>query len=490
MLRQVEQDAKQQGVDLMVRAARAAADWLIMRLVPDEVVWVAAGIGNNGADALIAAELLHRAGVKVICLIPLAPSSPECQLALARCEAFKIPVYKGLSEILNTFGEQKPAWMVDGLLGVGLNRAPSEKIGALIEWLNEKNVRVLALDVPSGVNAQTGQVESTAVCATHTLTFLCQKIGLWTSDGVDMAGKVTLAGLDFPTVFEQCAIKGYLNVVHDQALRQLKRPRNSHKGRFGSAAVVGGCEGMVGAALLTARAAMATGAGKVWVNALDERLLVDVNAPELMIRQSSADLSTASAVAIGPGLGQSEHAYELLKNALSTAVMPLILDADALNLVAKEPLFKKLLQQRKYITVVTPHPTEAARLLNTTTQMVQNDRVSAACTIASEYNSVVVLKGAGSIIADSEGYYRVNTSGGSELAAAGQGDVLSGVIVALLAQSIPAFDAAALAVYVHGRAGDLYREKSKGVIGLSASATVPLISSIMNQCLAELDALA
>ncbi|MEO3960587.1 NAD(P)H-hydrate dehydratase, partial [Chromobacterium piscinae] len=222
------------------------------------------------------------------------------------------------------------------------------------------------------------------------------------------------------------------------------------------------------------RAALAGGAGKVYLCPLDDRLPVDPAAPELMVRPAdeAADLPVADVLAVGPGLGRQELAERLLEQAIARAV-PLVLDADALNLLAVRRDLAALVAERRAPTVLTPHPAEAGRLLRLGAQEIQADRVAHARRLAAGLNSVVVLKGAGSLIERPDGYYRVNDSGGPELAVAGQGDVLTGLIAALLAQGMDAFDAASLAVRLHGLAGDGYRAENGGPIGLSASATIP-----------------
>ena len=276
---------------------------------------------------------------------------------------------------------------------------------------------------------------------------------------------------------------------HTELFAQLSRPDDSHKGLFGSVAIVGGNIGMVGACLLAGRAAFAAGAGKVWLNVLDERLAVDVLAPELMVRGAMADLSGADALAVGMGLGQDAAAHHAFMHALSHSDQPLIIDADALNLLALEandaaPL-RHALHAHGRTTVLTPHPAEAARLLGCTVADVQADRLASAQKIAVRYSSVTVLKGSASIIAHPDGTHHINHTGNAALAVAGQGDVLSGVIVALLAQGLSAFAAASLAVYWHGLAGELYAFEAGGTVGLSASAMPSLLSRVINQWRAE-----
>jgi hydroxyethylthiazole kinase-like uncharacterized protein yjeF len=239
---------------------------------------------------------------------------------------------------------------------------------------------------------------------------------------------------------------------------------------------------MLGAALLAGRAALASGAGKVYVCPLDDRLAVDPSAPELMIYQldDTGHLPPCDVIALGPGLGQGSAAHMLLPEILGLE-KPMVLDADALNLVAHSPALAQRLHQRGASSVLTPHPAEAARLLGKTTVEVQADRVQAACTLAQRFQAVVVLKGAGSLIARPDGFYRLNISGGPALSSAGQGDVLTGAIAALIAQGLTAFEAACCAVWAHGTVGDEYCREAGGPIGLAASATVPMLSTVLNR---------
>ena len=486
-LRQVEQQAEHEGVDLMARAAQATVDSVMAHYPDIETIWVAAGMGNNGGDALFAAHGLRQHGFNIINIMLQPPLSQATQQALVLCDAMGIMTLKQLDDVQMQLMQAPPDLIIDGLLGIGINRAPSDGLAALIELLNHAKAPILALDVPSGINAETGQAYGVAIHATNTLTFLGHKAGLWMADGADCAGRVELASLDD---FAESAMKllrlsnvGLLNLDHAETLQKLYRPRNSHKGRFGSVAVIGGHRGMLGATLLAGRAAFATGAGKVWLHVLDDRLAVDPFAPELMLRGALDDLSAADAIAVGMGLGQDDLSEQVLRHALNFKYdRPMVLDADALNLIAQNPLLHDDLLKRavKKHPVLTPHPTEAARLLNISTTAIQADRITSAQKSAQQFNSIVILKGAGTVITAPDGRYRINTTGGAALAVAGQGDVLSGVILALFGMGVEPFEAASLAVYVHGLAGDLYTEAAGGSLGLTASATVSLISRVIN----------
>ncbi|MBC7751986.1 MAG: NAD(P)H-hydrate dehydratase [Candidatus Saccharibacteria bacterium] len=273
--------------------------------------------------------------------------------------------------------------------------------------------------------------------------------------------------------------------LNDLALMTLIRKVDSHKGSHGSVAVIGGNVGMLGAALLCGRAALAAGTGKVWIDALDDRLAVDPFAPELMIRSADTDLHEASALAVGMGMGQDPLAHAALERIFTYSNKPSVFDADALNMIAVNDEFRLKIASRELKAILTPHPAEAGRLLGCSAEEVQKDRLDAAKQIAVQYNSITLLKGHHTVIMHPNGGYLINRTGGPELAVAGQGDILSGVISALLAQGFSAFDAASWAAHIHGLAGNLYTKKMNGSIGLTASMTVALVSQMLNQLLVD-----
>lgn len=473
-LRHIEKQADDAGIDLMQRVARACADWVQRHYAPTRHILIAAGSGNNGGDALWAADMLAEKGYPLTIFLPASPHSPLTVAALAACQQRGLPVIEQLSAL-----RQPAHLLIDGLFGIGLSRILSADWQQRIIALNQLSLPTLALDVPSGLDAWRGTVFGAAIRASTTITFLGAKPGLHTADGADYSGEVIVDMLDLPVAMTPIA-EGTLRPA---AARALQRRQNSHKGSYGTVCVAGGAPSMLGAALLSGRAALAAGAGKVYTATL-EPLSVDVCAPELMlIDAGQAVTCAADALAIGPGLSRSAAAADWLRALLAVPVKK-VLDADALNLIAADSTLAAMLQSGEPC-IITPHPAEAARLLQTDTGTVQADRVGAARELAVRFGCVVVLKGSGSIIARPDGFYRINSSGGPALAVAGQGDVLSGVCAALLAQGMAAFDAASLAVRVHGIAGDDYTRQQGGPIGLSASATLPLLSQVLNRLLHE-----
>lgn len=473
-LRALEHRASQAGVALMPRAGQAIADWVAAHLQSRGRILLAAGPGNNGGDALIAAHLLHQMGFKTEVLLPETPRTSD---ALQALEAWKLTGAPTWSVLPTPYA--RPDLVVDGLFGIGIGRTFSSEWCQVIRRLNLLGAPILALDTPSGLDAYRGRAQNAVIRASATLTFLSHKPGLYTGEGADLAGRVTLATLNHPG-WAGSQPEGALN---QPSARALARSNNSHKGSYGSVTIAGGAPGMLGAALLAGRSALYGGAGKVFVCTMDQRFPVDPVAPELMIR-SPDPLPASSVLAVGPGLGQEPAALQLLSDAVTTPVA-LVLDADALNLLALNPDLADAVARRQAPTILTPHPAEAARLLATTTEEIQADRLHAARTLAQRLNSVVILKGVGSLIVCPDGYYHLNTSGGPALAAAGQGDVLTGLIAALLAQGLDAFEAASLAVHAHGLVADDYVKSAGGPIGLSASMTAQACAGVLNRLLGQ-----
>ena len=320
--------------------------------------------------------------------------------------------------------------IVDGLFGIGLTRPPGNEYAEWIDRANRTGVPILALDVPSGLDAETGVVHGAAIRASATATFIALKPGLLTADGPDHCGAISVHALELDVQSLQRA-KGerltWQSISGALPAPLLRARSNVHKGSFGTLAIVGGDDGMVGAAILAGRAALHVGAGKVWVGlATKAPPGVDWVHPELMLRTAKRVLKDApDALIAGPGLGTSARARELLVRAIAQTV-PLVLDADALNLLAGDEVLAADVAARNAPTVITPHPAEAARLSGSTTAAVQGDRLGAALALASKFNAATVLKGAGSVLAFADGTWAINASGNAGLASAGTGDVLGG----------------------------------------------------------------
>ncbi|WP_434660175.1 NAD(P)H-hydrate dehydratase [Paraburkholderia sp. A3BS-1L] len=483
---------------LMARAGAAAAHFLREQIAhapsPASVkpVWFAAGPGNNGGDALVTAAELKRAGIAVEVCMPLEVKPADARWALAEARAAGVPITATPPESFDTYG-----WLVDGLFGIGLARALDGVFGALAQRLAARarsHGHVLALDVPSGLDSDTGNLvgNGPAVRATHTVTFIAAKPGLYTGAGRDCAGAVSVApiglneglhaGIDTPNG----ARSARLNAPALFGAAMPARDFATHKGSFGTLAVVGGDTGMCGAPILAARAALLAGAGKVHVGFLGhDAPPYDAPHPELMLHTAGKlALEAMSAVAAGCGMGGSASARQLVDRILQLDV-PVLLDADALNLVARDTVLAgrvaEHLRAHGAPCVLTPHPLEAARLLGTETAAVQRDRLAAARALATHYAAVVVLKGSGTVIAAPDGRLAVNPTGNAALATGGTGDVLGGLIGALLAQRLPPWEAALAGVYLHGLAADTLVAEGEGPVGLAAGELAPVIRRLMNR---------
>ena len=426
---------------LMQRAGLAVAR-LALAIAPHaRTVWVACGPGNNGGDGFEAALHLKAWGKEpVVTWLGEEARMPEdARASLQRARAAGV-----------AFADTPPDWCdlaIDALLGIGRARAPEGALLQHIARLNAAGVPVLAVDVPSALDADTGHA-GTCVRATHTLSLLALKPGLFTAHGRDASGTVWFDDLGI-------AADGEPPVASLSAPPPATaRLHASHKGSYGDVAVVGGAPGMAGAALLAARAALHHGAGRVFVGLLDPAAPgFDAGQPDLMVRAwDTLDLASMS---VACGCGGGEAVRSALPKALRARA--LVLDADALNAIAADPQLRSQLQargRRQATTVLTPHPLEAVRLLGQGTAQVQQDRLSAARELARRFGAVVVLKGSGSVIAAPDGSVRINPTGNARLAIAGTGDVLAGMIAARLAAGEDADTAADAAVYLHGLAAD------------------------------------
>lgn len=455
---------------LMERAGAAAARLARGLVAPGGSVLIACGPGNNGGDGLVMARLLQDAGHPVYVALGGDPERlpPDAAQALARWRAAGGEVYPELP----TNGHW--ALVVDALFGIGLQRPITGRYADWIEHLNKLAAPRLALDIPSGLEADSGRCMGVCFAATHTLTFIALKPGLLTLDGPDYCGEIHVADLDLATESQLAASGHELSPAAFAHHLHLRR-RNTHKGSYGDVGVIGGAPGMVGAALLAARAAAHLGAGRVLVGLQDSQALaVDVLHPELMFRPAADLVQTPGlgALAVDPGLGQSDAATELLQQALIQPVA-LVLDADALNLIARHEAFQSTLAHRSSPSLLTPHPAEAARLLGVSTAEIQHDRLAASLALARRYHCPVVLKGSGSLVAAPNGRWWINTTGNPAMATAGMGDVLSGLIAALLAQDWPALTALQAGVHLHAQAGDEYCAEHQLDCGLLASE-IPL----------------
>ena len=467
------------GIRLMARAGRAALQALLMRWPQVECLHIFCGAGNNGGDGYIVAELAQQRGIPVHLYQLPAPDRITGDAALARQRALAAGV------TINQLGDALPPLtggvVIDALLGTGISGAVREPYAAVITHINASQLPVVALDIPSGLCSDTGSVLGVAVVADLTVTFIGRKQGLYTASGPEHCGPVEYADLKVPAaVFAQ--VPAAVRVMNlDQVLSAMPpRPLNSHKGMFGNVLVVGGDTGMGGAALMAGEAAARCGAGLVSVATRAEHVAAIITRrPEIMARgvQVPADMESllqrATVVAVGPGLGNTPWSEQMFC-AASLSAVPQVLDADALTLLAGGRLLEV---QPRADRVITPHPGEAARLLGISTAAVQADRFAAARALQQRYGGVVVLKGVGSLVCDEQSLW-LSPYGNPGMASGGMGDVLTGVIAALLGQGLSPAAAACAGVCLHGRAADLAAQE--GGRGLLATDLLPQLRALVD----------
>ncbi len=480
---------------LMQRAGEAVAaralDLISSKKLKKSVL-VIAGPGNNGGDAWVAARALQVKKINV-CVWQIG-AQPHTDAASKKAHkaylAAKGKIALKAAPVLE-FG-----LIIDGIFGIGLSKAPQGDFRDAIRFANQQrekfSTQILAIDIPSGLSADTGVAFSDAINADATITFLGAKPGLYTADGTDHCGKIYIdsLGLNLPDSAAS------LLTEHDMAELIPQRRNNSHKGTYGNVGIIGGAPGMVGAAVLAARAALHIGPGKVYVGLIAaDAMAFDAINPEIMIRRA-VDVAVdknITAFAIGMGAGDGKSAKAMLAEILATK-KPILIDADALAFVniknsnpsmgaangAKIAKNARPALSLKNNIILTPHPGEAARLLKTTTADIEANRTSAALKIATQANAIVVLKGAGTVIATPDGQYFINTTGNPGMASGGMGDALSGMIAAFLALGLTPLNAAKLGVYLHGAAADCATHHGMGPNGLTASEVIFEARTLLN----------
>ena len=441
--------ANQLGADTLMKRAGAAAAELIMKRLEDagveqRRVTLLVGPGNNGGDALACACELREKGAVVNVVLP-GGRRPTSALALAQLERW---TQAGGTTYDDPYMTEKADCVVDGLFGTGLAKPITGDYLDTVLWFNERQALKVSLDIPSGLNPVTGHWTGSypGCSADVTITFLCVKSGLYMCEGADAAGEIVLNELDVSVPLSP------LSVIGTDEFPRVLRPRvkNSHKGDYGSVAVIGGTDGMIGASILAARAALISGAGRVTLECRAEHAPhVDMVYPEIMFATKPVNLEDFDAIVLGCGLGTSAEAKARVIEALNCQ-KPLILDADALNIIAADIKLQDMVLARRAPTVLTPHPGEAARLLRRDTAGVTADRVAACRELAVQTGAIVVLKGAGTVISMRSSRTWINPTGSPMLATGGSGDVLAGMIGAMFAQGYDMVESVLAAVYFHG----------------------------------------
>lgn len=461
------------GTVLMERAGTVAYETLKQHWPDAKTLCIVCGTGNNGGDGFVVARLAHEQGCQVE-VLTVGDSNKIKGDALSAMQRLE-----GCGVITKAYENGKlplADLVVDAVLGTGLNGAVSGDAVEVVKAINQHGTPILALDIPSGLLADTGHVLGEVVHADVTVSFIGLNQGLLTAKGPDCCGELIFDDLQIPNAvgFKVPASAQRLNIPYSVF---KKRKKESHKGLFGHVLVIGGDIGMSGAARLACEAALRTGAGLVSLaTRYAHASIINSARPEIMSYPAEREseiaflIEKADVIAIGPGLGKSEWAATLLATAINSD-KPLVVDADALNLLAIEHIIKDN-------WILTPHPGEAARLLETTVEEIQADRFSAVKQLSEKFGGTVVLKGNGSLIY-SEGSTYLCDKGNPGMASGGMGDILTGIISSLLAQGFSRTEAAKVGVHLHAAAGDA-AAKGAGERGLLASDLMPSIRRLIN----------
>ena len=462
------------GFELMRRAAHAAWRALRRRWPEAEEITVLAGRGNNGGDGYLIAALAQRAGRQIRVI---AVGDPQ-QLQGDAASAFDEATAAGVIMTPWSSGIELRGVLVDALLGTGISGEVREAYASAIRAMNGSGLPILAIDLPSGLCADTGRLLGEVVRAELTVTFIGLKVGLFTGEGPDRVGALIFDDLQADAQVVDGSDCATVRLSELNLAKLAPRSPTAHKGSFGQVLVIGGDLGTGGAALLTAEAALRCGAGMVTLATRPEHVTASlVRHPEIMCSGAestyalTALTARADVLVIGPGLGQAPWGRSLLSLAPQCQV-PQVWDADALNLLAAGAV------ELPRNCLLTPHPGEAARLLGVSVAEVQADRPAAARALAARFDCAVLLKGAGTLIADRDGRLALCDRGHPAMASAGLGDVLAGVAGALLAQGLAPFEAACLSVWLHAVAGE--RQGSLGR-GLAAADLIPAIRQLLEE---------
>lgn len=495
---------KIRSLDLMERAGKGTADAVLTRFPKKGPVIIFAGKGNNGGDGLVTARYLKNAGfnVSIYLLSPWTEFSPDARINWDRLAGLNVEICEIVSEheLKNDIKKfEKAVCIIDAIFGTGLSSEVKGKYKSVIEFINSLIKPVIAVDIPSGISADTGQPLGTAIRAKLTVTFGMAKVGCFTNIGAEYAQKVLVVDIGIPKELTERANTGYFLIMEDMFAPSFgKRVLDSHKGDFGHVLVIGGSSGKIGAGLLTAKAALRAGAGLV-TYALPHTAYVkfDTKSPEIMYegvadhglgrfcKESLAPLKVLAqnkkVLAIGPGIGTEKDTTAVIIDFIKKDQLPSIIDADGLNCLAGDI---GAISVRKNPVILTPHLGEMARLTGLPSKNIQADRIAAAKNFAKAHRVYLVLKGHRTIVASPEGNIFINPTGNPGMATAGTGDVLTGVIAGFIAQDIPVETAVIAGVYLHGLAGDL-AAKDLGVRGLIASDVINCLPLAMKTVVSD-----
>lgn len=490
-----------ESIQLMENAGRGVAEAVLRELAAfsSKRVSIIAGKGNNGGDGYVAARRLKNAGADVT-VFALSSVEDLKNDALANAKEWArmggetIAIFTPEDLEKSKSALKHSSIIVDAIFGTGLKSEVEGVAASLIDFVNGLDKTVVAVDIPSGIDAGSGRVLGRAIRASFTVTMAMPKVGLVLYPGRDCAGEFEVVDIGAPrALIDDPSIR--YNLITAEMLRGFLKPRraDTHKTTYGHLLVLAGSPGMTGAAYMTAMAAMRTGAGLVTAGVPEslhnimEAKTIEVMTAALPETTDKAFgpvswprireiLKNKTALVIGPGVGNRKDIYLLIEKIVSEIEVPLLIDADGLNALAEDV---SVLKSMTSPVVLTPHPGEMARLLKTTAGEVQADRLGAATRLATLTGATVVLKGAGTVIAGADGQVYINTTGNAGLATAGTGDILAGMIGALLAEGYSPVEAAIAGAHIHGLAGDAVKDAT-GEIGMIATDLLPRIPPILN----------
>lgn len=464
---------------LMERAALAVAKH-VLEISPENVI-ILAGPGNNGGDGIASGRILRNKikNVKIFQLFPSDRLSHDCKTQLDIAKKFGIP-------IVETYPEDeeiaKADLVIDAIFGTGLTRPIQGELAKFIERVNHLKKTVIAVDIPSGVSSDTGEVLGVAIKADRTITFGLPKRGHILYPGKDYTGALFVEDIGFPDELTKSENLKVSLIERDFARCLIPpRPKYSHKTKYGHVLVIAGSTGKTGAAMLTARAALRTGSGLVTMavpaalkvvfqsKVLEEMILPLPCNTNTLSKQALPGImefinERANSVAFGPGVGVNEDIEFILKELILNCPCPIVIDADGITVLSK---IQDVLKNARSQIVLTPHPGEMARLINTSVKDIEKQRIDITQKVATDLNVTVVLKGVPTVVAEPQGRTYLNTTGNPGMATGGSGDVLTGIIASLIGQGLSPFYASVLGVYIHGLSGDIAATQ-KGYHGLIA----------------------
>lgn len=478
---------------LMERAALSAAELIMEHFSPEDgrILSVCA-MGNNGADGMAAARILSLKGYRTAVLLmgSLEKATPECHTQ------YQILTNLGIccrwisdcnrEEISEYIKSEKTSVLIDALFGIGLTREVRGSYAELIDSMNDSGIPIVSVDIPSGIDSDTGRVAGTAVKAWATVTFGYKKTGQIFYPGAEYCGRLQVCEIGFaPAAWKKTGFSAFGYTESDLYTTLNPRPADSHKGTFGKILVIAGSENMTGAAVFSARAAYRMGCGLVKIHTVKEnRTCMHQMVPEAILSTYDAcayemsclkqECQWADAIVFGPGMGKEKHVHQILDYLLSGCTCPLVIDADGLRVLAEHKDWYERLTEKM---ILTPHLGEMAALTGMSTDEIREQPVRTAKSFADRYGCICVLKGARTIVAEAQAPYYLNTSGCSAMATAGSGDVLTGIVAGYLAEGHSSMEAASLGVFTHGLAGEIAGSKL-GDRAVMASDIIESLSDI------------